>query len=307
MPARATLGHLAMLMAIVAPVAATRGENTSAGQARKFGDLLWAWGTVRTDSEQKDIADLGPATFVESSAAQKAKLLGVPNVIMAGSGMPRDDTMALRETKRVSGAAHVVWEIATDDGEHKPPFRYDKTAQRIKLVAEKYRQVNGILLDDMTSLSMKAGFRAEHIRVLREQLPARVKVWGVVYTMNLGQTAVDPVIEALDVINLWVWHAKDIAQMEENVGKIERKFPKKPIVLGLYLYDYGGGRRMPPELMRQQCELALKLAHQRRVAGVVFLTINNDPEIVRWTIDWIKSVANQEIGKPVESKPAQAK
>ncbi len=85
-------------------------------------------------------------------------------------------------------------------------------------------------------------------------------------------------------------------ELEKNVARCERLFPGKAIVLGLYLYDYGGGRRMPLDLLGRQCEAALKLAHAGRIQGMVFLTITDDPEAVSWTAGWIKRVGDQELG-----------
>ena len=52
---------------------------------------------------------------------------------------------------------------------------------------------------------------------------------------------------------------------------------------------------MPPDVLRQQCETALKLAHAGRVQGIVFLSIANDPEAIGWTADWIKRVGDEKI------------
>jgi hypothetical protein len=68
------------------------------------------------------------------------------------------------------------------------------------------------------------------------------------------------------------------------------------ILLGLYLYDYGGGRRMPLDLLQQQCETALKFVHAGRIQGIVFLTITNDADALAWVANWIKEVGGQKPG-----------
>ena len=156
------------------------------------------------------------------------------------------------------------------------------------------------MLDDMSSVGIDHGFKPEHIRQVRQLLSgefARVQLWGVVYTMNLDRENINDYIEELDVINLWTWHAKDVVDIEKNLTHCERLFPEKPIILGLYLYDYGDGRRISPELLQEQCATALKLAHARRIEGIVLLTINNDPEAVAWTANWVERVGNQTIGR----------
>ena len=133
-----------------------------------------------------------------------------------------------------------------------------------------------------------------------------VKTWGVVYSMSLGREGLAECIRQLDVINLWVWHAKDVVQIEKYVARLENEFPGKPAILGLYLRDYGGGRKIPMDLLKLQCETALKLAQAGRIEGMVFLTIDNDPEAVGWVADWIKRVGSQVLRPPADQSPASA-
>lgn len=129
----------------------------------------------------------------------------------------------------------------------------------------------------MSTIGIDHGFAPEHIRAIRTALSGkyrRVKVWGVVYTMSFDRPRMNDYIRELDVISLWTWHAKDVVNLEANVARLEKLFPRKPIVVGLYLHDYGEGRTMPPDLHTLQCETALKLLHARRIQGIVFLTID---------------------------------
>jgi hypothetical protein len=54
---------------------------------------------------------------------------------------------------------------------------------------------------------------------------------------------------------------------------------------------------MPLDLLQRQCEAALELARAGRIEGIVFLTINEDPEAVSWTANWIQRVGGQELGR----------
>ena len=276
-----------------------KGEHPSSDLTIR--DIMWVWGTqsgVVTDPPPGSMAK-----FHESTTTQKMKLLGVPNVTACGSGLPADDKAAWALTKEWQAAGRLVWEISTDGGHHKPPFTYAKTAARIRKLARDYPKIEAVLLDDMTSMSVKAGFKAEHVQALVKALASEgqdIKTWGVVYTMNMRQKekGVHEIIKALDVINMWVWHARDIPKIEPDLAYLEEHFPGKPIILGLYLRDYGGGREMPMDLLKQQYETALKLAHEKRISGMLFLTINNDVPALEYTADWIKKVGDQKIGAP---------
>ena len=147
---------------------------------------------------------------------------------------------------------------------------------------------------------LTAGFPEKHILAIRDLLPDKyldIKIWGVVYTMNMRQPVVDEIIKALDVVHLWVWHGRDLADLDEHVDFVEELAPEKPIVLGLYLHDYGEGRSMPLDILQQQCQTALRLAHAGRIEGMVFLTVINNAEVLQWTADWIQEVGDQKIGE----------
>ncbi len=259
-------------------------------------DLMWVWGNPEMTKEGEHTV----ATFADASPLQRARLLGVPNVIMAGLGLPDDNQQAQRLTQQVASAPRLVWEIAADNVPtgQTGGFVYEKRMAQVRKLVDEYPQIEGVLLDDMSSVGIDKGFKPEHIRHIRELLHGKyrsVKVWGVVYTMNLNRPNVNDYIRELDVINLWTWHAKDVVHLEKNVAHLKRLFPEKPVVVGLYLYDYGDGRRMPLDLLRQQCETALKLARAGHIQGIVFLTITNDPETVGWTANWVQRVGGQKL------------
>ncbi len=257
-------------------------------------DLMWAWGNPEMTEE--GVHEV--TTFAQASPSERADILGVPNVILAGMGLPGDDTEAEDLTKQVAHCPHLIWEISTDSGTTGPPFIYRKTIARIRNLGMRYPQIEGILLDDMTSVGIDHGFKPEHIREVRRLLGPQneqIKVWGVVYTMNLNREGIEDYIRELDTINLWTWHAKDIPEIENNLEFLESRFPEKPIVLGLYLYDYGDNRRMTLDLLERQCETALALARDGRIQGIVFLTIKNDAETVAWTAEWISRIGDTPI------------
>jgi hypothetical protein len=259
-------------------------------------DIMWVWSTPEMDQEGEHTL----ATWAFANTVQKMQLLNLQNAMMCGSGLPDNDEEAIKLTEDALSANRMVWEIVADDGSHKPPFAYTKTAARIRRLYDKYPKIEAVLLDDMTSLSVNAGFEAKHIRAIRDLLPDKyldIKIWGVVYTMNMRQPVVDEIIKALDVVHLWVWHGRDLADLDEHVAFIEELAPEKPIVLGLYLHDYGEGRSMPLDILQQQCQTALRLAHAGRIEGMVFLTVINNAEVLQWTADWIQEVGDQKIGE----------
>ena len=289
--------------ALVAPLDVSRA-GTEARENRKpltIRDILWVWG----NPEMAKAGSHTISTFAQAAPADRAQLLGVPNIVMAGHGLPEDERQADALAAQVASARRLVWEISPDGNGEGRPFVYRNRMTQLCRLVDQYPQIEGALLDDLSTVSIDRGLRPEHIRQIRELLPERhrsLRTWGVLYTMSLGREGISDYIKELDVINLATWHAKDLVDLEANVARCERMFPGKPIVLGLYLYDYGGGRRMPLDLLRRQCETALALTHAGRIRGIVFVTITDDADAVAWAADWIRQVGDQRLGAPA-SRP----
>ena len=255
------------------------------GPAR-LKECLWVWG----NPEMTTAGEHTTATFAQASPAQRAKLLGIPNIMMAGRGIPNDDEAADAQTKAVAGFPRLLWEISAD-GDGGPPFVYSKRIARVHRLVEKYPQIEGVILDDMSSVGMNKGFKAEHIAEIRKLLSKKheqVKIWGVVYNMNLNRPGMNDCIKQLDGIVLCEWFADRLSDFEKHVVHCERLFPEKPIVMCTYLYDYGKTRRMPRELLKLQFDTAEELFRAGRIEGVVLVTIDNDAEAVNRAADWVK-------------------
>lgn len=266
----------------------------------KVRDILWVWSTP--DREQPELKNCGPGQFVQAPSPEKLKMLDLPNVMMAGAGLPDDFAEAVRLSDSVADAANVVWEVLPDgetEYEHSD-FVYKKRLSDIRRLAAKHPNQVGIMLDDLSSVAMQKGFDPEKLKEIRQQLvpyAQRIKLWSVIYAMSFGKPGVDKLMEYSDVINLWEWYADRLVNLEQNVEYVEKKQPGKPIVLGLYLHDYGDNRSMPLDIMKQQCQTALKLAHQGRIQGIVFLTIDNNAEVVSFVQRWIAEVGDQALGQ----------
>ena len=96
--------------------------------------------------------------------------------MLCGSGLPDDDENAIKLTEDALSANRIVWEVSTDDGLHKPPFAYTKRAEQIRMLYDKYPDV---------------------------------KLWGVVYTMNMRQPKIDANEEILKWTADWITEVGD--------------------------------------------------------------------------------------------------
>ena len=288
-----TISLLALLGSLFASVA--QGEPDTR-RPQTIGDMFWIWG----NPELTEPGEHGYANFREASPAQRTRMLGATNLVMAGQGLPDDWDEGVRLTEEVKDFEGLYWEIVQDGGEG-DAFVYEKRMAQVRALYDQYPQIDGLVLDDMSSVARSRGFKPEHIRQIRAELYgkyAALELVGVVYTMNLYDDDMADYIRELDVIMLPEWHGAKVGDMEKHVAYLQKNFPDKPIIFCTYLYDYGAGRRMPQELLQKQFEIALKLAHEGRIAGIEITTIDNDEEAVRWTAEWISSVVDQPIKNP---------
>ena len=259
-------------------------------------EMLWAWGNPEMGQPGVHTS----ATYAQASPMERAQILGVPNVIMAGYGLPDSDEAAVQAMAALEDAQRVIWEISPRTGDASNPFDYSDTIARVRRLASTHPKIEGVLLDDMSTVAIDAGLKPDHIRAIRDQLGPdgeRIRILGVVYTMNLNDPHLDEYVRELDVINLWTWHARDLAQLDENVAYCAARWPDKPIILGLYMHDYGDGRSIPLDLLQHQNETAFALVQDKRIQGVVFLSIDNEPETILQTAQWVRTQTGQPLSE----------
>ncbi len=129
----------------------------------------------------------------------------------------------------------------------------------------------------------------------REERP--LDLWVVLYTHQLELAHAEQ-LKRMDVINLWTWHAAELEKLNENMARLEEVNPGRRLSLGLYLWDYGGRKPMPLDLMKHQCERALEWLHSGRIESAAILgsyVCDLGLETVEWTRDWIRDVGGQEL------------
>jgi hypothetical protein len=270
---------------------APKPQTPDAPKPKVIRDILWAWG----NPEMGEGGEHSIKTYAQAPPAERARLLGVPNVLMAGLGIPDDQAEARFLTQEVAHAPRIIWEISSDE-QPGPPFVYEKRTAQVRELYDEFPNIVGVLLDDMSTAQIDRGFKPEHIRAIRAALGGKyeaIRLWGVVYTMSFDRPNMNDYIKELDGISLWEWDGAKVGDLEKAVAHIEQVAPGKPILLGLYMFDYGGGRLMPLDLMKTQCDIALRLAHEKRIEGIVFLSITNDPEVIGWVAEWVKRVGEE--------------
>jgi len=152
--------------------------------------------------------------------------------------------------------------------------------------------------NDQPIKPVPAAMSVEQLRQLRKRLTVngrKLDLGVVLYTTQLDRR-ITPHLKHCDIVSLWTWRAVELANLEKNFARLQTLVPGKRILLGLYMWDFGTKKPMPVDLMKKQCELALKWLRQGRIEGMIFLATNIcdlDLETVNWTRRWIAKVGGQ--------------
>ncbi|MCK5845461.1 MAG: hypothetical protein KAG97_12180, partial [Victivallales bacterium] len=108
----------------------------------------------------------------------------------------------------------------------------------------------------------------------------QLRMYGVIYTHEFGRKDFSRVVDFFDVVNLWFWNKEYILNFDENIALCRANFPGKPILLGVFLHDYGrSDAGTPPDLLTFQLDKAREYIEKNIIEGVVIL---GDREIKKW-------------------------
>jgi hypothetical protein len=246
---------------------------------------IWVW-AHRVDGV---FHTFGIQAHSKATPAQGAGLFNAGKLFMA---LPLSEA----DAAAVAGFDEVVWRIYAKDG-----FDFSTNVDAAKALARKYPNIKGVVVDDLTSTEIGRGLKPDDLARLREQVKSGdtpLDLWGVIYGMNLGVPSLGEYMRFLDGVTFWTWESKDLANLASEFGKAEELAQGKPVLLGIYAYDFGGEQPMPMEPMRYQCDMAIKWLQERRIEGVIMhcTCIADLPfPAVDYGREWTGKIAGQSI------------
>jgi len=242
-------------------------------------DKFWIFG-VRPHQDDKDLGrNLTPALRYRTSRitpAEAAFMLDVPNMIMVncdGEPVPFSPE-AYGYMESFCRMNQVLWSSAGSGC-----FRTGNEEKFIARLAERYDNITGAFLDDFFN-----GFRkdpdplASAEKLLQEIREGLAKVcrpmdlYAVWYTYEMDEPRARLIDQYIDGITLWTWECRELPLLEERYARIEKRFPHKKKMLGVYMYDFPTAAPVSDELMEHQCELGLRLMREGRLDGMIFET-----------------------------------
>lgn len=268
----------------------------AAAKPARLRDAGWVWEGFNFD------AGVAPTIF---GVGQGAEFFGLKKAVW--QFMPNNE-LALDHLKRLDEVLlHVLrydykhTRIVKPDGRKTDALYLDVIAnaeamleetRAVVRLAAKYPNVTGGFFDDVL-LSIRDGkLTAEQFHEMHRTLTAsrRLKLWTVVYTHELDAVRWEPIKQSVDVVNLWVWDAKELVNLDKDLDRCRQIFAGKPVNLGCYLRDYVGRRGVPMDLLKFQWERVVKYLDAGLISGYSILgttLIDEHLEQARWVRDFL--------------------
>ena len=259
-------------------------------------DRLWMWGH---DSGAYD----GPNGVYNIplsdsiSMADAIHFMGIPNVRVIRGGTPDAEyRKQFRDVKRLS------WNLSSgSNASYYALKEYDFG------LLEEMPNLVGFDLDDFFhgGPNLKVQTEKGEVEVspaslsLQEltELRARMKAYSrpldlkaVLYSAQL-KPSITPAMELVDTVGLWTWAGADVMKLEENFRVYRECVPKKPTLLGIYMWDFGNKKPMEMEFMEHQLAVALDLFKRGEIEGMIFHCTplcNKNLEAVAFSREWIQ-------------------
>ncbi len=264
-------------------------------------DRLWLWGmkvnTLQAGGEYKVDSFKNSTLTVE----QAIQLTGIRNIYMAG-GLEID----ARTLADIPSAKRIVCKWAlhrSQDG--KLVLDTDACFSRLsaaKELAKKDTRIEGVHIDDFSTGSMDAGAKPEHVaqmQFLNATAQPLLPLYGTFYTMTMQREGIAEMMRYFDVLILPLWHYSELETLEQRFDRSDELSGGKPILLALYVYDWGNNKQITRDEMAVQLDFARKMIKSQRVTGLLVCgtcMLDIGWESADYYCEWIKRVGDEVIG-----------
>ena len=233
------------------------------------GDRLWMWGHHRDSFKalkgRTEQYNLPYETRIDMAAA--CREMNIPGCfVVRWTNNPKKAELPeymkqFADTKRI-GFSITDSAVETFDEKVRLGFEY----------ADKMPNLTTLIMDDFWSGAGK-GVDMARIAGVREGTQARgMKLGVVLYSDHNGvKGEFKDVLDLCDEVTFWFWNGKNVGTIESQVGKLRDLIgPEKPVLLGQYMWDFGGKKPMPGSAMETQLAATSRLLSQRAIHGVIF-------------------------------------
>ena len=244
------------------------GERVPYGDT--IGDRLWMWGhhadsfaSMKGDSREQ--YNLPFDRRIDMAAA--CREMDIPGCfVVRWRNLPRKAD--LPEYMKQFAATRRVGFSITDSAKES----FEEKVRFGLAFADRMPNLTSLVMDDFFSYK-GYGLTVDAIRAAKEKMAARrVKLGVVLYAdANDVKPEFKEVLDLCDEVTFWFWNGKNVNTIETQVAKLRDLIgPEKPVLLGQYMYDFGGKKPLPGASMETQLAAASRLLSQKAVHGLIF-------------------------------------
>ncbi len=231
----------------------------------KLIDKLWNWGHLEKSHNECTGLD---CSMTPEEFAQEYDIRNTFMVSYGGNIQPPFIELG----KRFSGLKEIKWSVLGDASTPLPEAELGNTQDIINMISE-CDNVTGGVVDDFFSPERMERFTPEVLKKIKDALNAKgLDFWCVLYNMQLDLD-LEKYMDCFDGVTFWIWKCKDIVNMEEYLEKLYKIVGDKPLMLGVYLWDYSTGKPENPmdsELFEKQLKHYFNLLTEKKIEGVIF-------------------------------------
>lgn len=258
-----------------------------------IGDRLWMWGHHAMSFASMKGSNEGYNLPYDRriDMADACKVMNIPGCfVVRWRNLPTK--AELPEYMKQFAATRRIGFSITDSAKE----TFDEKVRLGLEYADKMPNLTTLIMDDYWS---NAAYRQGHDRLLsvkRELSARRLKLGVVLYADENGvKPEFKEVLDLCDEITFWFWHGKNVAGIEEQVAKLRAVAgTAKPVLLGQYMWDFGGKQPMSAERMENQLAQTTRLLASKAIAGVIFHCtplVDMNLDAVNISRRWIKANA----------------
>lgn len=260
----------------------------------KIIDKLWNWGHL--EGSHNEIVEMD----CKMTPEQFAEEYGIKNAFIVSYGGNIQPPFA-PFAERFSVLNEVKWSVLGDASTPLPSSELGNTQDILDALALG-KNITGGVVDDFFSPERMERFTPEVLKKIKSKLNENgLDFWCVLYNHQLDFN-LQQYIDCFDGITFWVWGANKLVGVEEYLEKVFTIASGKPVMLGIYLWDYlGKGKRpMDAVLFEKQLKRYFSLLEKGEIEGVIFCsnTVGDaDLESNRILKRYIAEHGNREIQK----------
>jgi len=196
----------------------------------KLIDKLWNWGHL--EGSHNDCTPLDCKMTPEEFALE----YGIKNAfVVSYGGNIRPPFMDL--ANRFSCLKEIKWSVLGDASTPLPESELGNTDDIIDALESK-ANITGGVVDDFFSPQRMERFTPEVLKKIKNKLNEKgLDFWCVLYDHQM-ELELEKYMDCFDGVTFWLWGCDKINDMEYHLEKIFALVKDKPLMLGIYLWDY---------------------------------------------------------------------